>query len=213
MLFIVLSAAHAQYSHNNGGYQPNFSTQQPPVNILLHKQALGTDGSFKFAFAADNGLQQGEAIDPDGTRRGSYSYVDPSGKTITLSYTAGKDGFRVLSGDHIPKAPPVPQQRPQEAYYQQPQPQEQYSNNGIPYDAYKPSPTYNGNYQDDSSHHGQYTQPAPVTHYQQPQRQYSVQEGTYEKPSRYVAEQYQEPAVDPRKPHSFGSGYAFEFAG
>jgi hypothetical protein len=70
----------------------------------MHKQALGQDGSFKYAFAADNGLQQGETISPDGTRLGSYSYVDPNGNKISVKYSAGRDGFRILEGDHVPKA-------------------------------------------------------------------------------------------------------------
>ncbi|KAL1461717.1 hypothetical protein WDU94_013589 [Cyamophila willieti] len=55
----------------------------------MHKQALGTDGTFNYAFAADNGLKQGESINPDGTRIGAYSYVDPNGQTISVKYSAG----------------------------------------------------------------------------------------------------------------------------
>ena len=40
---------------------------------------------------------------------GSYSYVDPSGLTRTVTYTAGVDGFRA-QGDDIPT--PVPTQYP-----------------------------------------------------------------------------------------------------
>lgn len=87
------------------------SNKQLPV-ILMHKQALQQDGGFQYAFAADNGLRQGESIRPDGSRTGSYSYTDPDGKEISVKYTAGKDGFRIVQGDHVPKAPVsvVPQQ-------------------------------------------------------------------------------------------------------
>ena len=33
---------------------------------------------------------------------GQYSYVGDDGKTYTVRYSAGRDGFRILSGDHIP---------------------------------------------------------------------------------------------------------------
>ena len=33
---------------------------------------------------------------------GQYSYVGDDGRTYTVRYSAGKDGFRILSGDHIP---------------------------------------------------------------------------------------------------------------
>ncbi|XP_025425378.1 uncharacterized protein LOC112694187 isoform X2 [Sipha flava] len=73
--------------------------------ILMHKQALQEDGGFQYAFAADNGLRQGESIRPDGSRTGAYSYTDPNGKEVSVKYTAGKDGFRIIQGDHVPKAP------------------------------------------------------------------------------------------------------------
>ena len=42
-------------------------------------------------------------ITADGERIGQYSYIDNDGKTITVKYTAGKDGFRILEGDHVPR--------------------------------------------------------------------------------------------------------------
>ena len=44
-----------------------------------------------------------EKITADGERIGQYSYIDNDGKTITVKYTAGKDGFRILEGDHVPR--------------------------------------------------------------------------------------------------------------
>lgn len=85
------------YDGGNGG--------KPLPVILMHKQALQQDGGFQYAFAADNGLRQGESIRPDGSRTGAYSYTDPNGKEITVKYTAGRDGFRIIQGDHVPKAP------------------------------------------------------------------------------------------------------------
>ncbi|XP_059486870.1 endocuticle structural glycoprotein SgAbd-2-like [Neocloeon triangulifer] len=136
-VFVAMVASVASGQHHGGGgggYDGQY--KQPPVNILSHKQALGHDGSFKYSFAADNGLQQGESIAPDGSRVGSYSYVDPKGKTITVHYTADKNGFHV-QGDHLPKPVqpihPVPA-TPQAAHqpYQQYQPAQTY-NHGAPY--------------------------------------------------------------------------------
>lgn len=36
-----------------------------------------------------------EESDVNGDRRGSYSYIDPNGQRHTVSYTAGRNGFRV----------------------------------------------------------------------------------------------------------------------
>merc|ERR1719266_614063 len=35
-------------------------------------------------------------------RIGQYSYIGDDGKTYTVKYSAGSDGFRILGGDHIP---------------------------------------------------------------------------------------------------------------
>merc|ERR1712066_828781 len=43
-----------------------------------------------------------EETGADGERVGQYSYIGLDGKTITVRYTAGKDGFRILEGAHIP---------------------------------------------------------------------------------------------------------------
>lgn len=39
---------------------------------------------------------------------GSYSYVDPDGNTITVTYNADENGF-VAQGDHLPVPPPIPE--------------------------------------------------------------------------------------------------------
>lgn len=55
------------------------------------------------------------------------SYVDPTGRKISVKYTAGKEGFRILEADHLPKAPqpiaPLPAAaapQPQQIYQGQP---------------------------------------------------------------------------------------------
>lgn len=55
------------------------------------------------------------------------SYVDPTGRKISVKYTAGKEGFKILEADHLPKAPqpiaPLPAAaapQPQQIYQGQP---------------------------------------------------------------------------------------------
>lgn len=191
----------------------------------MHKQALGQDGSFNYAFSAENGLQQGESINPDGSRTGSYSYVDPNGKTISLRYTAGKDGFRVLEGDHIPKAPlPIPPAN----NYHQPQINEGYRSSGPSYTGPSYSgpsyngPSYDGAYRSSGPYEGAYRNSAsnyrsPIVNFRKPQ--YSVDEGSEDR-SGFYDSQYragpfssnfdEEPYTGP---HTFGNGFSFEFAG
>ncbi|XP_055608229.1 cuticle protein 2 [Uranotaenia lowii] len=140
--FIVVStllvAASAQY---NQGYNRDPKT----AAILSEQRYLSGDGKFGAAYDQEDGTNFKEETDADGTRRGSYSYVDPSGQRRTISYSAGKNGFQA-SGDHLPVAPaapphaaaaeqaryqPQPQYQPQAQYQpQQPQYQPQFSSSG-----------------------------------------------------------------------------------
>ncbi|XP_026286785.2 DNA-directed RNA polymerase II subunit RPB1-like [Frankliniella occidentalis] len=129
-------------------YQPQAAPQYRPQVPQYQPQAPQYQPQYARAGAAPastvNGLpqtstnykteesQRFEDVDGQGNVRGQYSYVDPNGKTITVKYTAGKDGFKV-EGDHLPRPPvagaapaapaPAAYQQPQyqPAAYQQPQ--------------------------------------------------------------------------------------------
>merc|ERR1712088_477303 len=72
-----------------------------------------------------------EETTSDGERIGQYSYIDENGQTITVRYTAGKDGFRILEGNHIPEGanglqsapfdPEIAKGEPQQSPQAQPQ--------------------------------------------------------------------------------------------
>ncbi|XP_045468267.1 cuticle protein 6-like [Harmonia axyridis] len=191
-----------QYTQAQQQYNPQFiQNTPPPAQILSHKQGQNHDGNFKYIFTSDNGLAQGETISPDGSRNGAYSYTDPTGKKISVKYTAGKEGFRILEADHLPKAPqpiaPLPAQAAPSYAGQQ----------------------YNlGGAQDDGQYRPElYERPAQ---YQQ-QRAYTApaqyQQRAYSAP---VPQSVQDNSInerdysdEPGKAHSFGNGYVFEFSG
>merc|ERR1711890_58383 len=54
------------------------------------------------AFAQEDGTISKEESTGNNERIGQYSYIDDTGKTITVKYSAGINGFRILEGDHIP---------------------------------------------------------------------------------------------------------------
>nr|CAH7741683.1 unnamed protein product [Callosobruchus chinensis] len=180
----------------------NYNTPPPP-QILTHKQALNHDGNFKYLFTSENGLAQGESIAPDGSRNGGYSYVDPTGRKISVKYTAGKEGFRILEADHLPKAPqpiaPVP---------------------GAPGPiAAPPAPHYGhygGGQQDDGSYkphlyesRQQLIAPQPPKIAAPPPRPIYPQIT----PSASNTIEEKDYHDEPGKPYSFGNGYIFEFGG
>lgn len=131
----LLVAASAQYQ---GGYNRDPKT----AAILSEQRYLSGDGKFGAAYDQEDGTNFKEETDADGNRRGSYSYVDPSGQRRTISYVAGKNGFQA-SGDHLPVAPaapphaaaaPQPQYQPQAQYQPEPQYQPSFGSSGRSYD-------------------------------------------------------------------------------
>merc|ERR1712098_244203 len=109
------------------------------AKILKEQRFNAGDGRFGSAYAQEDGVVFREETGAGGERIGQYSYIDESGKTITVKYSAGVDGFRILEGNHIPngangqnsaahdpnyREPAPVQQQPQQSYqYNNQQPQ------------------------------------------------------------------------------------------
>merc|ERR1712226_1429676 len=79
------------------------SLEAKNAKILKEQRFDAGDGRFGSAFAQEDGTVFREETTADGERIGQYSYIDENGQTITVRYTAGKDGFRILEGSHIPE--------------------------------------------------------------------------------------------------------------
>lgn len=60
--------------------------------IISEQRYLSGDGKHGASYTQEDGIDFKEETDSDGTRHGSYSYIDPSGQKRTVSYTAGKNG-------------------------------------------------------------------------------------------------------------------------
>ncbi|XP_063243027.1 endocuticle structural glycoprotein SgAbd-2 [Bacillus rossius redtenbacheri] len=163
----LLAVSAAQYGNN-----PNNAQN---AAILSEQRYLSGDGTFGAAYKQEDGVEFKEEADQDGNRRGSYSYVDPTGQRRTVHYTAGKDGFRA-SGDHLPVAPPAPAPQPQ--YQPQPQynpPQQQYN---PPQQQYNPPPQ-------------QYN--PPQQQYNPPQQQYNPPPQQYYNPTTEAPHRFYPP--------------------
>jgi len=72
------------------------------AKILKEQRFNAGDGRFGAAYAQEDGTVYREETTADGERIGQYSYIDSNGETVTVKYTAGRDGFRILEGDHVP---------------------------------------------------------------------------------------------------------------
>merc|ERR1711923_603825 len=79
------------------------SLEAKNAKILKEQRFDAGDGRFGAAFAQEDGTVFREETTADGERIGQYSYIDQDGQTITVRYSAGKDGFRILEGSHIPE--------------------------------------------------------------------------------------------------------------
>lgn len=130
---------------------------------------------------------------------------------MSVKYTAGKDGFKIIEGDHIPKPVQAIPVQPVAPVYQQ------YTG---PPAATAPRHTVR-QYDDDSGRsigsalayiHAQ-DRPLSSLRYKAPSSplQYRVQED--EAPTYDSRDDYNPEQDEHKGPHTFGSGYAFEFSG
>jgi len=116
-----------------------YGVEPPAAKILKEQRFNAGDGRFGAAYAQEDGTVFREESGAGGERIGQYSYVDQNGKTITVKYSAGVDGFKILEGAHVPlgsngqnSAPHDPNYRepaPAPAPVQQSAPSYQYNNN------------------------------------------------------------------------------------
>lgn len=77
-------------------------TDERDAKTLREQRFNNGDGRAGSAFATENQINFREETDANGNRLGQYSYLGDDGKVFTVKYSAGKDGFRILEGDHIP---------------------------------------------------------------------------------------------------------------
>lgn len=64
--------------------------------ILQQGTAIGNDGQYSYNY--ESGIEsKTEVRQPDGLTQGTYSYLDQNGIVQHVQYTAGKDGFNVIS--------------------------------------------------------------------------------------------------------------------
>merc|ERR1712244_167512 len=81
---------------------PQFNGDPSLARILQEQRFNMGDGKFGAAFAQEDGVAFKEESAGNNERIGQYSYIDENGKTITVKYSAGVNGFGILEGAHIP---------------------------------------------------------------------------------------------------------------
>ncbi|XP_014246944.1 pupal cuticle protein 27-like [Cimex lectularius] len=90
---------------------------KPVVPIVTYQFTPNSvDGSYQFSYESGDGTKReesgsqkavGEPAELGTVAKGSYSYTDPDGNLVQVSYTADERGF-VPTGSHLPTPPPVP---------------------------------------------------------------------------------------------------------
>ena len=75
----------------------------PSLAKIIEEQRFNVANSqFGHAAHQEDGVIIREESKEGNNRVGAYQYVGDDGKTYTVRYEAGVNGFRILSGDHIP---------------------------------------------------------------------------------------------------------------
>lgn len=181
IIFTFVIAAATCQQQEGGRRVPKYAGDPKTAAIVQEARYLSGNGAFGAAYQQEDGINFKEETDADGNRRGSYSYIDPSGQRKTVNYIAGKNGFQAV-GDHIPTAPqaaaPTPGYTPDPRYNSPDYKSQQYS---APqqYVAPEPARNYGGKpNEDDGQYHPElYEQnyEAPQQQYTQPQQQYQTQ--------------------------------------
>jgi len=82
--------------------QSQFHGDPSMAKILQEQRFNAGGGKFGSAFAQEDGVVFREESSGNNDRIGMYSYVGDDGKTYTVKYSAGVNGFRILDGAHIP---------------------------------------------------------------------------------------------------------------
>merc|ERR1711892_1655939 len=81
---------------------PQFTGDSSNARILQEQRFNAGAGKFGSAFAQEDGVVYREESAGNNEGIGQYSYIWDDGKTYTVKYSAGVNGFRILGGDHIP---------------------------------------------------------------------------------------------------------------
>merc|ERR1719295_527886 len=81
---------------------PQFQGDSSLARILQEQRFNAGGGKFGAASAQEDGVVFREESSGNNDRIGMYSFIGDDGKTYTVKYSAGADGFRILDGAHIP---------------------------------------------------------------------------------------------------------------
>lgn len=87
----------------------------PQIPILSFVNENDGDGNYRFSYETGNGIKAQEegTVKNKGSANeipsvmGSYTYTNPEGELVEISYTADENGF-VPSGAALPTPPPIP---------------------------------------------------------------------------------------------------------
>ncbi|CAH1710944.1 flexible cuticle protein 12-like [Aphis gossypii] len=95
---------------------PTYSTEKPkpPViaQLLRNDYVYDNNGQFSLNYQVDDGTSQTRegtlVLNDEGDdyvliQKGSYSYISPEGIKVTVTYTADKEGFKIVeSSNDVP---------------------------------------------------------------------------------------------------------------
>ncbi|GAB6029456.1 hypothetical protein CHUAL_005213 [Chamberlinius hualienensis] len=94
LISVGIALVNAQYHH-----QPAAAPVNPYQNAIV--SSISQDAAGNFGYSTADGQSRQQVVAPDGSVRGRYSYVDATGRTVSVNYIADKFGYRA-AGDNVP---------------------------------------------------------------------------------------------------------------
>ncbi|CAB3255822.1 unnamed protein product [Arctia plantaginis] len=104
--------AYAQNAYSGFDGRPERAQAALERNAAILRQDNSNDGeTYSYAYETENGIYAVEnGVASNGVQaQGEYSYTGDDGIVYSIRYTADENGF-VPQGDHIPTAPPIPEE-------------------------------------------------------------------------------------------------------
>ncbi|EDS32506.1 conserved hypothetical protein [Culex quinquefasciatus] len=108
VITLTLLAASSLAAPQRFGGGRSSSSDDKSASILVDEFVLNPEGTYVYKYETSNGISASQTGGENGLyANGYFSYLDPEGQRVELTYLADEYGFQP-QGSHLPVEPPAP---------------------------------------------------------------------------------------------------------